>query len=405
MGALEIDPFSLGYTAHPQPLFAALQRDGRLLQHEALGSWFAHGYDAVKAFCNHPQMGARMDLVPGFTEGREERMARWPITEASRIRAGTEDLSKHSRRRQLLAPDFKPTMIRAMSATVRDVVAKHCAPLQTETELDVVELVQEVPLTTISRILGIDEGGAHGDLFLRAAPDYFRGLNPLASDALRDQAEAAARSMYGVITELIEERRARPKDDLISQVAHVGDEMGGFSPDDIADALVVLVAAGTDTTRLASSLAIRSLLAHPERLEDLRADRSLLEDAILELLRFESPTKFLVRIASEDVAWKDQTIPKGSIVMLSTFAAGWDPQAFPEPQRLDFRRDQRGSLSFGYGARYCLGVHLAKVQIGAILDFFLDHVPPSAEIDAEGVAWDPANLFLREVTRLPMRTC
>jgi hypothetical protein len=64
-------------------------------------------------------------------------------------------------------------MIRAMSATVRDVVAKHCVPLQTEPSLDVVERVQEVPLTTVSRILGIDESGAHAELFLKAAPDYF----------------------------------------------------------------------------------------------------------------------------------------------------------------------------------------------------------------------------------------
>lgn len=403
MSQLEIDPFSLEYTARPHPIFAALQRDGRLLRNEALGSWFAHGYDEVKAFCNHPQMGARMDLVPGFSEGAEARMERWPITEGSRIRAGTEDITKHSRRRQLLAPDFKPSMIRAMSATVRDVVAKHCAPLQTEDELDVVELVQKVPLTTISRILGIEEGGAHGELFLRAAPAYFRGISPLSSDEMRDQTEAAARSMYSVITELVEERRLRPKDDLISQIAHVGREMGGFSDDEIADALVVLVAAGTDTTRLASSLAIRTLLDHPDHLEQLRADRSLLDDAILELLRYDSPTKFLVRIAAEDVEWGDQTIPRGAIVLMSPFAAGWDARAFPEPHRLDFRRDQKGSLSFGYGARYCLGVHLAKVQIGAILDFFLDHVPRGAEIDGDGIEWNPANMFLREVTRLPMR--
>lgn len=403
MSSPEFDPFSLEYTAEPQRIFAELQRERPLLHHEALGSWFAHGYDEVKAFCSHPQMGARLDLVPGFDEGEEARLERWPVTEASRIRAGTEDVSRHSRRRQLLAPDFKPAMIRAMSATVHDVVAKHCAPLQTERELDVVELVQEVPLTTVSRILGIDESGAHAELFLEAAPDYFRGLNPLSPDALRDRAEVAAVSMYGVIAGLVEERRLQPREDLISQVVRAAQELGDFSNEEVVDALVVLVAAGTDTTRLASSLAIRTLLAHPEKLEELRANRDLLDDAILELLRFEGPTKFLVRIASEDVAWGDQTIPQGAIVMMSTFAAGWDPRAFPDPHVLDFGRDQKGSLTFGFGARYCLGVHLAKLQIGAILSFFLDHVPPGAEIQADGIAWDPANMFLREVTRMPMR--
>ncbi len=403
MVAPDFDPFSLEYTADPRPFFAEFQRERPLFFHEPLGSWFAHGYDEVKAFLTHPAMGTRIDLVPGYAEGAEARMERWPITETSRNRWTFQDEAKHSRLRKLLAPDFKPAMIRRMAATVEDVVRKRCAALQSEGEVDVVELVQQVPLATISRILGLDDSGPDVQMFLDAAPDYFRGMNPLSPDALRDLTEVAAGRMAEVLGRALEERRSRPQEDLITQVLQTSQEMGGFDDAEIVDSLVVLLAAGTDTTRLASSLAVRTLTRFPRELEELRADRSLLDGAIMELLRYESPTKFLSRITSEDFEWAGQTIPRGSVVLLCPFAGGWDEKAFPKPEVLDLRRDLRGSLSFGYGARYCLGVHLAKLQLGAILGFFLDHMPAGAELDESGIQWDPQNMFLREVTRMPMR--
>lgn len=403
MASIDFDPFSLEYTADPRPLFAEFHRSQPLIRHEVLGSWFAHGYEEVKAFFNDPRFGMQMELVPGYAEASEERMARWPVTEKARLDSTFADGEGHMRLRKLLAPDFKPSMIRKMASTTADVVAKQCAPLQFERELDIVKLVQEVPLITIARILGVDVSGANGELFLKAAPDYFRGMNPLSPPELRDKTEQAAVDMFAVLEAAVALHYARPQDDLISQVLEVSSELGGFSDEEIIHSLVVLVAAGTDTTRLATSLAIRTLLCLPDRLEELRADRGLLDAAIMELLRYDSPTKFTIRVASEDVEWKGQTIPRGAFVLLSPFAAGHDPAVFPNPQLFDPRRELRGLLTFGQGAHYCLGVHLAKSQIGAILDFFLDHVPAGAELDHDGIEWSPQNMFLREVTRMPVR--
>jgi cytochrome P450 len=403
MASIDFDPFSLEYTANPRPLFARFHAEQPLILHEGTGSWFAHGYEEVRAFFNDPRFGMQMELVPGHAEASEERMQRWPVTEQARLDATFSDGPRHTRLRKLLAPDFKPSMIRKMSSTVADVVAKQCAPLQSEREVDIVELVQEVPLVTIARILGVDASGANGELFLKAAPDYFRGMNPLSPPELRDKTEQAAVDMYAVLAAAVAEHRSHPQDDLISQVLEVSSGIDDLSDKELIHSLVVLVAAGTDTTRLATSLAIKTLLCLPERLEELRADRSLLDNAIMELLRYDSPTKFTVRIASEDVEWKGQTIPRGAFVLLSPFAAGHDPAVYARPELFDPRRESRGLLTFGQGAHYCLGVHLAKSQIGAMLDFFLDHVPAGAELDHDGIEWSPQNMFLREVTRMPAR--
>jgi cytochrome P450 len=304
--------------------------------------------------------------------------------------------------RELLAPDFKPAMIRKMSATVQDVVEKICAPLASERDVDMVTLIQAVPLLVISKLLGIDEATADAEMFLRAAPAYFRGINPLADEDCRDQAEIAATQMYEVLARTVEKRKRDPQTDMVTQVLEIAAGMGDVTTEDVVRSLVILVAAGTDTTRLTTSLAAKTLLSHPVEFEALRANRDDVKNAVMELLRFESPTKFLVRVAVEDIAWEGQTIPRGTIVLLSIMGAGWDPRAFPNPERFDVKRDLRGSLNFGFGSGYCLGVHLARLQVGTLLNYLLDNLPSTATVDESGMTWDPRNLFLREITSLPV---
>jgi cytochrome P450 len=398
-------PFSMEYTADPRPYFEKFHADRRLLEHEETGTWVAHDYETVRSFCDHPKLSRRPRQLAGFEEGAAERLERWPITEAGMLGGGTEaqDAEDQLILRKLLASDFRPGAIRKMATTVHDVVAQYCAPLQTESDLDVVSLVQSVPLAVISRLLGLSESGTNAEIFLTSAPDFFRGLSVLAADETRDRAELAAKEMFQILAEEVADRHAHPRDDMISQVIEIAAQTDGIEPVQVISSLVVLVAAGTDTTRLSSSLAVKTLLSHPEELEKLRANRELLPNAIMELLRYESPTKFLVRSAHEEFEWQGQTIPDGAMLLLSIFGAGWDPMVFENPDRFEMTRDLKGSLSFGFGAGYCLGVHLARMQIGEIVSYFLDHMPPGASFDSQAITWEPTNLPLREITSMPIQ--
>ena len=127
-------PFAMEYTADPRPYFAEFHERDELFEHAEFGAWFAHDYDAVRTFCDHPRMTRRPGAIPSFEAGAAERLARWPITESGMSGAGMQDTDDDDRLvlRTLLAQDFRPGMIRRMTSTVRDVVAKHCAPLQWE---------------------------------------------------------------------------------------------------------------------------------------------------------------------------------------------------------------------------------------------------------------------------------
>lgn len=396
-------PFSLDYTANPKPYFRELHRDNRLVFVPEMRAVAVHGYDAVRAFCDHPQM-SRNPADAGLSDPAQDayRMERWPTLEGQMRRAVSSEQQGLARMREMLAPDFKPAMIRKMASTVKEVVEDVCSPLAHARDVDMVTLVQAVPLIVISRLLGVDETTADAELFLRAAPDYFRGINPLADEGSKDQAEIAAKQMFDVLARTVESRKREPQTDMVTQVLEIAAGMSDVTTEDVVRALVILVAAGTDTTRLTTSLAARTLLAHPAEFEALKQNRDDVKNAVMELLRFESPTKFLVRVAVEDVEWQGQTIPRGTVVLLSIMGAGWDPRAFPEPQRFDVRRDLKGSLNFGFGAGYCLGVHLARLQVGTLVHYLLDHLPSTAVVDEAGMRWDPRNLFLREITALPV---
>ena len=396
-------PFSLEYTSNPHRTFKEVHEDNRFIPIEDMGAVCVHGYEAVRAFCDHPQM-TRNPADAGLDDeaARAVRASRWPTLEHSMTGAANRGEEGMHMMRELLAPDFRPAMIRKMAATVHEVVEQVCAPLRSESDLDVVKLVQEVPLIVISRLLGIDETTRDAALFLTCAPDYFRGINPISSDSDRDKAEEAAKQMIGILGRAVENRRKDPQTDLVSQVIEIADQRGDVDPEDVVRSLVILVAAGTDTTRLTTSLAVKTLLSHPEAFEELRADRSKVKNAVMELLRFESPTKFLVRVAMEDVEFEGQTIPKGTLVLLSIMGSGWDPRIFTDPEVFDIERDLKGSLSFGFGSGYCLGVHLARLQVGELVNYFLDHLPSTATFDESQITWDPGNLMLREITSMPI---
>jgi cytochrome P450 len=396
-------PFSPEYTADPRPVFARAHADDRFLPLEDMNAVAVHGYEAVRAFCDHPQMSRNpIDAGFGDAEAMRARAERWPTLEGSMINTAMARDDGRNLIRELLAPDFRPSMIRKMADTVQEVVETVCAPLRYESDLDVVKLVQEVPLRVISRLLGIEDATRDADLFLSCAPDYFRGLNPVSGDADRDKAEQAAIQMIDILGRTVEDRRAHPQTDLVTQVIEIADGLGDVPNEDLVRALVILVAAGTDTTRLSTSLAVKTLLQHPESFELLRDDRSKVKNAVMECLRYEGPTKFLVRATLEDVEYQGQTIPAQTLVLLSIMGAGWDPRVFPEPERFDLDRELKGSLSFGFGSGYCLGVHLARLQVGTLIEYFLDHLPSTATIDESRITWDPGNLFLREITGMPV---
>jgi cytochrome P450 len=204
-----------------------------------------------------------------------------------------------------------------------------------------------------------------------------------------ERAAASALSLIGYLAALVEDRAAEPRDDMVSDLvtAEIVDPDGRkrrLTPDESTTFTLLLYSAGTETVAKLLGNAAVVLADHPAQRSDLAANPELIPGAVEELLRFEPPSPVNGRWTTRDVSIQGIDIPKDSRVLLLTGSAGRDERAFVDPDRFDARRDSKHHLSFGYGAHFCIGAALARLEgriaIGETLRRF-----PVWEIDRAGV--------------------
>jgi cytochrome P450 len=191
----------------------------------------------------------------------------------------------------------------------------------------------------------------------------------------RDRAIAASAEVQEYLTGILGERRREPREDLISALA--GAELDGerLTAEEIFSFLRLLLPAGVETTYRSTGNLLFSLLSRPGQLDAVRADRSLVPQAIEEALRFETPLLNATRLAVRDTVLSGVPIPAGSTLVLMLGAANRDETRWPDPDRFDIFRDPRVHISFSQGPHVCLGMHLARAEMSMALNLLLDRLP------------------------------
>jgi cytochrome P450 len=278
------------------------------------------------------------------------------------------DEPEHARYRGLLQKAFsKRALDRWEGELVRPVVSDLIDRFAGRGRADLVrELTFPFPVSVIAGMIGLDEDDYA--LFHRLAVelisitiDPLRGLR--ASQGLRD-----------LFARVLAERRRDPRDDLMTVLAQA--ELDGTRLDDeaIHAFLRLLAPAGAETTYRSSSNLLFGLLTHPDQLEALRSDRSLMSQAIEEGLRWEAPLTAIMRTATRDVTIGDVTIPAGGLVSVNLAAANRDETRYERPDEFDVRRPQKPHMAFAFGAHRCLGMHLARMETSVALNALLDRL-------------------------------
>jgi len=233
-----------------------------------------------------------------------------------------------------------------------------------------------VPIIVASEIIGIP---THDREAFRAAFERTAALmQPKRSEESWAEALEAGRWVGRYVRTLIAERRAAPRDDLISALIAAEDERGALSEAELSSAIsTIYTAAGTTTERMISS-GLYLLLAHPDQWRALVADRALVGPAIEEILRFHHPTQSTStnRRCTVDVELRGKTLRAGDTVRVGLGAANRDPEAFEDPERFDItRRPAQPALSFGAGPHFCLGSALARFEARLAIETIADRWP------------------------------
>ena len=212
---------------------------------------------------------------------------------------------------------------------------------------------------------------------------------------------AASAALCDYFAPILQARRAEPKDDLISRLADAEIDGQKLADEEIFSFLRLLLPAGVETTYRALGNLLLALLSDPPQLDAIRADRSLLPQAIEEGVRWEPPLLTITRTATRDTELGGVSIPAGSSVMPMLGAANRQEDRYPEPDNFDIHRQARGHVGWGHGVHVCLGMHLARLEMRTAINLLLDRLP-NLRLDPQGDDPHIRGQVFRSPTSLPV---
>ena len=351
------------------------------------------GYAQCAAVLKDHRLGkfpARMLTALGYPD--------WQEHPALRMMFGsmlTVNPPEHTRLRRSVSAAFTPGRVAALRPAIDRITDELCDRIDGSADF-VGQFAFPLPVTVIGELLGIPE--ADRPMFQGLVRDWTSVLEMLGPVAV-DRADAAAIQIRDYLADLAMARRARPVDDLISALVAAADPL---PEDDVISTAALLLGAGFETTTGLLANGLLALLRNPAQAELLRTGPAeWVPAAVEELLRYDSPVQTLTgRTATEDLTIGDLQVPAGTRVLTLLGAANRDPSVFPDPDRLDLRRNGRPPLSFGGGIHYCLGAALARLEAQVALPRLLKRFP---DLRLAGDPEPRPGLAIHGYAQLPVR--
>ncbi|MEU6283023.1 cytochrome P450 [Streptomyces sp. NPDC047028] len=353
---------------HPPTAYAPM-RDGRALSRVTLYDgrevWLVTGHAAARALLSDPRLSSDRRRA-----GFPSPTARFAAVRDRRVALLGADDPEHRTQRRMMIPSFtlkRATELRPAIQRIVDGLLDRMAEQGPPAEL-VSAFALPVPSMVICDLLGVPY--ADHEFFEEQSRRLLRG--PTAADTQR-----ARERLDAYLGDLVDRKAASGAtgDGILDGLVHRQYRDGLLERTELVSLAVILLVAGHETTANMISLGTFTLLQHPDRLAELRADPALLPDAVEELMRMLSIAEGLARVALEDVEVDGTTIRAGEGVLFSTSVINRDTDQYAEPDALDFHRPARHHVAFGFGIHQCLGQNLARAELEIALGTLLRRFP------------------------------
>jgi cytochrome P450 len=389
------------FKADPYPFYARLRARApvyRIPLPFGMSAWLVTRYDDVAAVLKDerfakdrfnaqtPQQLAWLAWVPRLFE---------PIMRTMLDR----DPPDHTRLRALVSKAFTPRLVEGMRGRVQALTDRLMDKIRRRERIDLIHnYAMPVPTTVIAEMLGVPASDRH---------NFTRWTNDLALAGSSNWGPPLALPSVWKLTryirKLVEARRAVPRNDLVSALVQAEEAGEQLSADELLGMIVLLLFAGHETTVNLIGNGTLALLEHPDQMEMLRHDPSLIRPAVEELLRYASPVEATWnRFARQDVTIAGVTIPRGEMVFAVVASANRDERQFKDPDKLDITREPNKHLSFGLGAHFCLGAALARMEGQIAINTLLRRAPGlRLAVAPQALRWR-AGLGLRGLKALPV---
>jgi cytochrome P450 len=307
------------------------------------------------------------------------------------------DPPRHTRLRTLVSKAFTAKRMENLRPRIEQVTDELLDAMAGRTEVELTEVFSmPLPVTIIFDLLGIPQQDR----------DAFRGWATQLVGAGHDPEDVAeaSRQVIDYANALIDAKRAKSGDDLVSALVRVTDDGDRLTQDELVAMIFLLVIAGSETPMHQLGNAAFALLTHPSELARLQANPSLWPEAIDELLRFDGGVgTSSFRFTTAEITVGDVVIPAGELIVLPLGSANHDPSHFVDPDRLDITRHPVGGMAFGHGVHYCIGAPLAKLELEIGLSHLFARYPDlRLAVPAEEIEWKNSSL-VRGLVALPVR--
>jgi len=379
------------YFSDPYSVHARLRAQhpvARVIMPGGTPAWLVTGYAQARAALTDPRLHK---LPKGWRPDPDSLVASFDLHMLNL------DPPDHDRLRKLVNKAFTARRVEELRPRITAITAALLDDMSTRREVDLLaSFAFPLPITVICELLGIPV----------ADRDQFRAWSAtIVADTVSPEVfQAHATAMLGYFQMLLAARRREPADDLLSALVAARDEEDRLSENELLSMAFLLLVAGHETTVNLIASGMLALLLNPGELARLRADRSLLDAAVEELLRYVNPVNNATfRFTGEPMEIGGVNIGPGEVVLVSLSGANRDPSRYADPDRLDLGRDGGGHVAFGHGIHYCLGAPLARLEAEIAFAGLLERfgsmtlaVPPDA------LRWRPSTL-IHGLESLPVR--
>ncbi len=358
--------------ADPYPRYAAIREQAPAFR-SAIGIVVVGRYDECQWILRDPRFGKGDDVGPrweGYGLTEQEWLERFSdFDRESRGSMLGLNPPDHTRLRGLVSKAFTPRTVERLRPRIVALTDELLDRIDGEVDV-ITELALPLPMTVIGEMLGVPESErAPLQPLVRAAVVTLEFNSTLEQ---LDAAHAATREINSRFEELIAHRRVHPTDDLLSELIHVEEQGDRLSHHELLSTVLLLFAAGFETTTNLIGNGLLALLEHPDELQRLRDDRALMRTAVDELLRWDSPVQLDGRVAFEDLDVRGVDVQAGEQVVTMLGSANRDPRVYDEPDRFDVGREGAAPMSFGWGIHFCLGAALARAEGQVVFDRLLE---------------------------------
>lgn len=380
----------------PHPIYKQLRETAPIFKTAIGDTWVISGFENSRALLRDSRCGSPMDDEASTSRISIDGSPRRSRTGEARPMLFMNP-PDHTRVRGLVSRAFTPRRVEQLRGEIVEMTDGLLDALGGEG--DFVEAVAfPLPANVISALVGVPEEDR--DWLRPLIADLVPTIEPTATAEMLDKADIASEKSGAYLTELIATRRADPQDDMLSALIQASDGEDRLTEAEVQSNIFLIYAAGFETTTHLLGNMVRQFVAHPEQLQRVRDDRSLIPNAVEEVLRFDPPVQLDGRFVFEDIEIDGFTIEKGSTIITLLAGSNRDPAVCEDPEVFDVGRTDIQLMSFGSGIHFCLGAALARLEAQVVLERLLDRYE-SWDITAEPV-WQP-RITIRGVEHLEVK--